>query len=227
MTLQEQFGTWYNPLKEFIESPYFKKSIPSQINNDRIHNIVIPEKGSELFFKVFRVTDYNSLKVVVIGQDPYSNPVEAYDGLAFSNSTLFHPQPSLRNILKEVEDDIYDGFNIERIGNLSLYEWAAQGVLLLNTALSVRQGHPESHLEIWRPFTEFVIRELQIKNDIVWLLWGNKAQSYSKLITNPSHAIINSGHPSPLNTANPFKGCKCFSKCNEQLRIRNLKEIIW
>lgn len=226
MTIKEQFGTWYEPLKEFLESYQFK-SIPANINSDRITHIVIPEKGSELFFKVFRVTDYNSLKVIVLGQDPYSNPIEAYDGLAFSNSTLFHPQPSLRNILKEVEDDIYDGFNIERIGNLSLYEWAAQGVLLLNTALSVRQGEPESHLEIWRPFTEFVIRKLQTKQDLVWLLWGNKAISYKKFITNPSHAIIESGHPSSLNTTNPFKGCKCFSKCNEQLRIRNLKKIIW
>lgn len=133
----------------------------------------------------------------------------------------------MSNILEEVENDIYDGFTLERVVNFSLFGWAEQGVLLLNTALSVRWNQPESHIHIWQPFTKAVIEAVNKKNNIVWMLWGNKAANYKKLITNPSHAIIAVGHPSPLNTANPFKGCKCFSKCNYELEIRNKEIIKW
>lgn len=225
MNFKEHFNTWHEPLKPFIESEQFKL-IARRINTDREHYNVIPPKGSDLFFKVFNTTNYNKLRVVILGLDPYHTP-GAYDGLAFSNSTLISPQPSLKNILKEVENDIYDGFNLERTSEYSLYSWAEQGVLLINTAMSVKEKLPESHLHLWRPFTEFWIKKLQEKNDIIWMLWGKKAESYKHLITNKSHYKLISGHPSPLNTYNPFLGCQCFSKCNEQLKARNLEEIIW
>lgn len=225
MNLKEQFGDWYELLEEFILSDAFRK-IGVQVRNDRTNNPVIPSKSTDLLFKVFRVTPYKSLKVIVLGQDPYHG-LGQYDGLAFSNSTLDKPQPSLRNILKEVEDDAYDGFALTRVADYSLYNWAEQGVLLINTALTVRAGQPGTHMHIWKPFTSFLIGKLQEKNDLVWLLWGNHAANYKELITNTTHAKIISGHPSPLNTTNPFIGSKPFSRCNEELRARNLEEIIW
>lgn len=221
---KETFESWYEPLKEFITSEEFIK-IGRQVNKERKQHIVIPGYQSDLLFKVFRVTDYNTLKVVIIGQDPYSNPLNAYDGLAFSNSNLINPQPSLRNILKEVENDIYNGLNLD--SDINLNRWAKQGVLLINTAMTVRQFQPESHLHIWLPFTLTVINAINRKNDIIWLLWGNKAQRFERYINNKSHVIIKSGHPSPLNTTHPFIGCKCFSQTNKELKIRNKKEVIW
>jgi|GEM_PF-3183531 len=228
--LKQLFNSWYEPLQSFLLSSKFS-NIAKQVNKDRINNVVIPKQGSELFFRAFRVTKYNNLKVVILGQDPYSNPIDAFDGLAFSNSALLEPQPSLKNILKEVENDVYKGFNPERIANLSLESWAKQGVLLINTAHTVIQNKPESHLKYWINFTREVINSINKKNDIVWLLWGRKSQKYKYYITNPSHAIIETAHPSPLgcnyNAPIPFIGSKCFSKCNEQLKTRNLKEITW
>lgn len=222
---KELFDTWAEPLQEFLESKEFTK-IAANLKKEYAYYSVIPE-DTKLLFKVFRETPYNSLKVIILGQDPYSNPENAYDGLAFSNSNLFSPQPSLRTILKEVENDVYDGFDLNTLADLDLTKWSKQGILLLNTALSVRHKEPESHLHIWNKFTNFVINKLQDKNDLVWMLWGRKSQKYKNYITNKSHAILEAGHPSPLNTANPFLGCKCFSKANEELKTRNLKEIIW
>lgn len=229
MNIKQHFETWYEPLKDFIESEDFI-NIGRQIRDDRAKYSVIPNQGSDLLFKVFRLTPYNKVRIVLLGQDCYDTP-GAYDGLAFSNSSLTHPQPSLRNILAEVESDIYNGLNLDRVSDYSLYSWSSQGILLINTALTVRVGQPESHLNIWKPFTEFWIRELQNKNDIIWLLLGRKAQSYKYLITNPSHYKIETAHPSPLgahyNAPIPFTGSKIFSKCNTELRARNLKEIVW
>jgi uracil-DNA glycosylase len=189
---------------------------------------IIPSKGTPLFFKAFKITPYSKVKVVVLGQDPYHNPVEAYDGLAFSNSTIQNPQPSLVNILDEVEKDVYNGLWLNK--DASLYPWAEQGVLLINTAHTVEKNKPASHLTLWLDFTKFVVKELNKKNNVIWLLWGRQAQNYGVLITNPTHYILKSSHPSPLGydkTDMPFKGCKHFSKVNEQLGIRNIKQINW
>jgi len=230
MDLKSEFKTWFPELKTFLQSGMFL-NIAKSVRQDRFKHVVIPSQGSPLLFKVFRTVEYSKVKVVILAQDPYSNPVEAYDGLAFSNSGLLAPQPSLRNILQEVENDIYDGFSLERQAELSLYPWAEQGVLLINTALTVRQQSPGSHLQLWYPFMIEVIGALNRRNDIVWLLWGRKAQHFEKYITNPSHAIIKTAHPSPLgcryNAPIPFLGSKCFSKANRKLEIRNKKEIIW
>lgn len=221
---------WYEVLKHYIESKEFY-DIAIKISQERKTNNIIPQKGSELFLKVFRETPYNSVIISVLGQDPYYNPVDAFDGLAFSNSTLSKPQPSLQNILEEVENDVYDGFNLGRISNYSLYSWAQQGVFLNNTAHTVVQNQPESHLHYWRNFTIEVIKALNNKDNIVHLLWGRKAQKYKQYITNATHYIIETSHPSPLSYRDaapiPFSDSKCFSKCNEFLRSKNLKEIIW
>ena len=208
MKLRELFETWYEPLKLFLNSQQFI-SIGKQIVRDRHNYEIIPKKDSDIMFKVFRVTPYESVKVVILGQDPYYNPIDAFDGLAFSNSTLLNAQPSLRNILKEVETDIYDSFDLSTIGDLDLTRWAKQGVLLINTAMSVKQHLPNSHTELWRPFTAAIIKTICEKDDIIWLLWGTKANAYKSLITNKSHAVISSGHPSPLNTYNPFLKSLC------------------
>ena len=229
MNYKEVFGEeWYKELGDFIESPGFLKIGQQIAALRRQGKVIIPDKGSDLLFKVFRTVPFNKVKVIILGQDVYSNPPEAYDGLAFSNSEhLLRPQPSLRNILEEIEEDIYNGLNIHRATDISLYPLAEQGVFLINTALTVERNKPESHLAIWKPFTEQVIQALQKRNDLIWMLWGSKAQSYSNLITNSSHYIIKTGHPSSLNTTNPFKGCRCFSECNRELEARNLTSIIW
>jgi len=224
--MRKTFKTWYEPLRTFIQSKEFV-NIALNIRKDRNTHTIIPKEGSDLFFKVFRETNYDSLKVVILGLDPYHTDNGAYDGLAFSNSTLAKPQPSLQNILTEVESDVYNGLNLERMSNYSLYNWAEQNVLLINTAMSVRTGQPDSHTALWRPFTLAVIKAICERNDIVWLLWGKKAEAYKQFIKNSSHSVIINGHPSPLNTYNPFLGCKCFSRCNTELEARNKSKIIW
>lgn len=154
-----------------------------------------------------------------------------YDGLAFSNSTLDKPQPSLVNILEEVENDVYDGFNLERIANYSLYNWAEQGVFLCNAAHTVIRGEPASHMHYWRNFTIEVVKALNKKDNVVWLLWGKFAQGFVQYIDNPTHRTILTSHPSPLGVHQPapipFRDSKCFSKCNEYLEELNLEKIIW
>ena len=163
---------------------------------------------------------------MILGQDPYHDG--SYDGLAFSNrEDKVKPSPSLINILKEVERDCYDGFDLNTRAHISLYRWAEQGVFLVNTAHSVVKGIPGSHLHYWTDFTKEVVRVLNGKSNIIWLLWGNHAHKYESLITNKTHVVIKSGHPSPLNTTNPFKGCGCFSKCNKELENKNLTSIKW
>ena len=220
---------WYNKLKHYVESTEFKL-IGSNIAQERKKYIILPPQGSELFLKVFRITSYDEVKVVILGQDLYHGDGQ-FDGLAFSNSTLDSPQPSLANILEEVENDIYDGFNLERISNFSLYNWAEQGVFLVNAAHTVIKGRPASHMRFWKGFTKEVVKALNDKENLVWLLWGRFAQDYAKYITNDNHKIIMASHPSPLGHLKdapiPFSGSKCFSKCNEYLKDKGLKEIKW
>lgn len=222
--------SWYDVLKHYTESEHFAK-IAWQIGVERKKHVIIPQKGSELFLKVFRVVPYDSVKVCIWGQDPYSNPPEAFDGLAFSNSTVERAQPSLVNILEEVENDVYDGFNLDRITNYSLYGWAEQGVFLNNSAHTVQLGKPESHLKLWKNFTIEVIKALDKKDNIVHMLWGRKAQAFKEYITNPTHRIIETSHPSPLSNRNnapiAFTDSKCFSKCNYFLEELNLDKIVW
>lgn len=214
---------WYSRLKHYVESPEFEE-IAWKIAAERKSKTIYPESGSELFLKVFRVVPLSEVKVVIIGQDPYHDG--SYDGLAFSNSEdKVNPSPSLRAILKEVESDIYNGFDITTRTSLSLYRWAEQGVLLLNTAHTVAEGAPGSHIHYWKDFTAEVVKILATRPNIVWLLWGAHAHALETYL--PNHVVIKTGHPSPLNTANPFKGCKCFSRCNTELERMGITPIKW
>lgn len=220
---------WYEKLKHYVESSEFH-DIAYKINQERKKYVILPPQGSELFLKVFRVTPYDSIKCVIYGQDPYHGDNQ-FDGLAFSNSTLDNPQPSLANILEEVENDIYDGFNLERINNFSLYSWAEQGVFLINVGHTVVKGKPGSHLHYWRNFSKEVIKALCDKDDLVHILLGRQSQQLKEYITNPTHKIIEASHPSPysVNTPAPiaFANSKVFSKCNQYLKELNKQEIIW
>jgi len=220
---------WYEVLEPYVESRDFH-NIAVKIASERKFNVILPPQGSDLFLKIFREVPYNNVKVVILGQDPYHGDGQ-FDGLAFSNSTLDFPQPSLSNILEEVENDIYDGFNLDRINNFSLYPWAEQGVFLVNVAHTVIKGKPASHMRYWKRFTDEVVKALNKRDDIVWLMWGRFAQNYDIFINNPTHHIIKTSHPSPLGVSKEapisFRDSKCFSKCNQFLKEKNIKEIVW
>jgi len=225
---------WCDKILNYITIEEVNK-ISSTINKDREKYTVIPSKGSDLFFKAFRVTPYNSLKICILGQDIYhtidENGNYIYDGLAFSNSNSLKPQPSLKNILTESIKDCPEGDFPNDLDELNLYRWARQGVLLINSAHTVRQSSPGIHIKLWKPFTEAVMKAINEKDDIIHMQWGKFAQSYSKFITNPSHFLIKTSHPSPLGYDKPapipFKGSQCFLKANEQLTARNKMEIKW
>ncbi len=186
---------------------------------------VLPEQGSPLLFQAFRETPFTKVKVVVLGMDPYHDG--SYNGLAFGNGTPTEPSkttgisPSLRNVLAEVKSS-YDG-----APHSSLYDWSYQGVLLINTAHTVVKGTAGSHIPLWSKFTSSVINAINSKDNIVWMLWGSNAHAYADSVTNPSHIVIKSGHPSPLNRSNPFIGCGCFSECDSALMKKGIIPIQW
>ena len=191
------------------------------LRGERLNCQILPEVGSDVTFKAFKLTPYNKVKVIVLGQDIYHTP-GVFNGIAFGNGfpdeRAEKIQPSLRNILKEVKRT--HAVNSDP----SLYHWAKQGVLLINTAHTVMKGEAGSHLSIWEDFTATVLNTLNNKNDIVWMLWGRYAHDYDYVVTNPTHKIIKTGHPSPLNRTNPFVGSDCFKQCDELLGD---KKIIW
>ena len=198
---------YYTKLSEFIIQEYKEKTC-------------YPEY--EDIMKAFHLTDYNKIKCVIIGQDPYHTKRYA-NGLAFSVSNDMRISPSLKNIFKE----LYDDLGIKRT-NSDLSDWAKDGVLLLNASLTVIEGNPGSHMIYWEKFTNGVIKFIE-KNDkpIVYILWGNFAKSKKFLISNKNHFIIESTHPSPLGAHKGFFGSKPFSKCNEILRKNDMQEIKW
>ncbi|TCG10895.1 uracil-DNA glycosylase [Mycoplasma todarodis] len=160
----------------------------------------------------------DSPKVVILGQDPYHQPGQA-NGLAFSVNPGVKLPPSLKNIFKELKSDL----GIERTcGDLS--DWKDQGIMLLNTSLTVEEGKPGSHILKWKKFTTNLISELGKEKDIVWILWGNHAKSFKHLIE--GH-ILESSHPSPLGARHSFFGSKPFSRTNQLLKSMNKKEINW
>ena len=189
---------YFGELSEFLKSEYDKKT-------------VFPPK--KLVFSAF-TTDLNQVKVVILGQDPYHTPGAA-EGLAFSVPANQPIPPSLINIYKEIDSDI--GTHKNPSG--SLRDWQKQGVLLLNTVLTVEAHKPKSHSNKgWETFTTAVISYLNLeRNNLVFLLWGRDARNKKSLIDNKRHLILEAPHPSPLSAYNGFFGCKHFSKCNEYL----------
>ena len=175
-------------------------------------------------FNALHYTPYNKVKVVILGQDPYHGPNQAH-GLSFSVKPEVQTPPSLKNIFKELNTDL----NCFIPNNGFLESWAMQGVLLLNTVLTVRANCPNSHKGIgWETFTNKIISSLNERHEpIVFILWGSNAQKKEELITNPKHFIIKSAHPSPLSAHRGFFGSKPFSKTNDFLNSINEKPINW
>ena len=175
-------------------------------------------------FRAFDLTSFDNLKVVILGQDPYHGYKQA-NGLAFSVDQNIKIPPSLINIYKEYSSDL--GFSVPVNGNLE--SWAKQGVLLLNSILTVESGSAGSHKDIgWEVFTDEIIRVLSIeKVNLVFILWGAYAQTKNPLIASSKHLVISSPHPSPLSAHKGFFGSKPFSKCNKYLKENNIKEIDW
>ena len=214
-------NNWDTLLKNEYDKEYFKKLQNFVI--EEYKNKTIYPKMSEIF-KAFIETDYNSVKVVILGQDPYHGENEA-EGLSFSVKKGIKKPPSLVNIFTELKNDL--GYDIPING--SLLPWAKQGVLLLNTTLTVIKDNPRSHSgRGWETFTDEVIKIINNKNTpVVFILWGSDARSKKKIITNKIHYIIESAHPSPLSAYRGFFGSKPFSKTNEFLIKNNIKPIEW
>lgn len=226
MDLRALFGEeWYTALETVLKSEYWR-NLGQKVAQERRVYTIYPEKGSDLLFKAFRTTPLSEVKVVILGQDPYHDG--SYDGFAFSNRDDGQRiSPSLKNILKEVEADVYDEFQIDQ--NPDLERWAEQGVLLINTAHTVRKGNPASHLEYWEIFTRQVLMLLaQQDRPVVWVLWGKKAENAIKKVTmNSRHHFIVSPHPSPFSAHTGFFGSKPFSKANMFLEQNGEKGIVW
>ena len=184
---------------------------------------IFPPK--HLIFNCFNFFNIKDTKLVILGQDPYINTGEAM-GLCFSVPDGIKVPPSLKNIYKEMEDDL--GITVNKdCGDLT--HWAEQGVLLLNTALTVQQYKSNSHKKIWKNFTDYIIKKVSEENEnIVFILWGRYAQSKKKLIDCEKHLVLEATHPSPLGAnKGGFFGCKHFSKCNKYLRKNGKKNIIF
>ena len=214
-------NTWDNLLTEEVNKEYFKELI-NYVNNEYKQKTIYPKKTE--VFNAFKYTDYNNVKVVILGQDPYHGPNQA-EGLSFSVSNEVIKPPSLKNIFKELESDL--GIQFPELN--SLKPWTKQGVLLLNSVLTVEEHKPASHKNRgWETFTDEVIKMLNKREEpIVFILWGNYSKEKSVYITNPKHYVIESVHPSPFSARNGFFGSKPFSKTNEFLKSNNLKEIDW
>ena len=212
---------WDNILADEWQKPYYLK-LRAFLKKEYLENTVYPDMNN--IFNALKYTSFADTKVCIIGQDPYHEPNQAH-GLCFSVLKGVEPPPSLKNIYKELKDDV--GFVIPNHGELT--SWAKQGVLLLNTVLTVRRGQANSHKGMgWETFTDRVISELdKKKTPVVFLLWGANARKKAEIIRNPIHKKLITVHPSPLSAYNGFFGCKHFSKTNELLEANGLRPIDW
>lgn len=211
---------WDEVLKEERQKPYFKE-LGVFVRNEYNKKIIYPEYKN--IFNALRYTDYDEVKVVILGQDPYHGPKEAH-GLSFSVEAGVKRPPSLDNIFKE----LYSDLGIKRTNN-NLTDWAKQGVFLLNSIMTVVKDTPLAHKgKGWETFTDDLIKLLNKREEpIVFIFWGAYARSKKELITNPNHHIIESPHPSPLSASRGFFGSKPFSKTNNFLVEHGIKPINW
>ncbi|RKG79951.1 uracil-DNA glycosylase [Corallococcus terminator] len=212
---------WKQVLQDAIHAPSFKE-LERFLREQRAEHTVFPSEAD--MFSAFRLTPYADVRVLLLGQDPYHGPKQAH-GLAFSVQPGVPPPPSLVNMFKELQSDV--GAPKPRDG--SLIPWAKQGVLLLNTVLTVRQAEPNSHAKHgWEQFTDAVIRAVSEKPDpVVFLLWGKPAQKKKSLIDAKRHVVMEGTHPSPLSASKGFFGSKPFSETNAALEARGQKSIDW
>lgn len=208
--LKEEFEKeYYKELREFLKSEYFSRRIYPPMND---------------IFNALKYTSYENTKAVILGQDPYHAYGQAY-GLCFSVKRGVPNPPSLQNIFKELKSEL--GIDAPPTGELT--GWARQGVLLLNTTLTVREGSPQSHKgRGWEILTDKIISLINEKDrPVVFLLWGGNARAKKALITNPKHLILEAAHPSPLSAWNGFFGCNHFKRSNEFLKEVGEREIDW
>lgn len=215
--------TWTDVIGKEKEQPYFQQAL-KQVHLARQRGKTIYPPQEEVF-NAFKYTAFEEVKVVILGQDPYHGPNQAH-GLAFSVKPEVAIPPSLLNIYKELSQDI-PGFQIPANGYL--VKWAEQGVLLLNTVLTVERGLAHSHANLgWETFTDRVIAALnEQRENLVFLLWGSHAQKKGSMIDRTRHAVFTAPHPSPLSAHRGFLGCRHFSKTNEYLREKGISEINW
>ena len=213
--------SWKNALAGEFEKPYFAQLVRF-LHGEKAAGKVIYPPGGEIF-RAFELTPVDKVKVVILGQDPYHGPGQAM-GLSFSVRDGIPSPPSLKNIFKEIEDDL----GIRMSGSPNLEKWARQGVLLLNSVLTVQAGLPTSHSRIgWQEFTDAVIKYLSDNcSGIVFLLWGRFAIEKSALIDTSRHYVLTAAHPSPL-ARGAFFGCRHFSKTNQILASEGKEPIDW
>jgi uracil-DNA glycosylase len=212
--------TWTEILAPIKNSEYFE-NLWNKVKSEYSSATVFPPKSQ--IFRALELTPFGEVKVVIIGQDPYHNDNQA-NGLSFSVSEDVSAPPSLKNIFTELKSDL----GIER-QKKDLEDWAKQGVLLLNSSLTVRAHSPNSHKYLgWDRFTNFIIEEISDeKENVVFVLWGAFAQKKEELIDSSKHFIIKSAHPSPFSVHRGFYGSKPFSKVNNFLKSKNIKPISW
>ena len=214
--------TWEDIIDLEKQKDYYK-SLEKEINKRYETTTVFPEKQN--IFKAFSLTKLENLKVVILGQDPYHGFGQA-QGLAFSTPANIKNPPSMQNILKEIQSDLGKK-SICEDGDLT--PWAKQGVLLLNTILTVEEAKPKSHHNLgWEVFTDNIIKYISDNcEDTIFILWGSPAISKTKLIDRKKHHILTAPHPSPLSSYRGFFGCKHFSQTNNILKSLNKEAIIW
>ena len=212
---------WSNALQDETEKDYFKE-LCTFVEDEYNSNVIYPPK--EDVFNALKYTSLEDVKVVILGQDPYFNEKQAH-GLCFSVQLGVDVPPSLRNIYTELETDL----GLVRPNNGYLTKWAKQGVLMLNTVLTVRAENPNSHQgKGWEKFTDAIIRKLNEQDrPIVYMLWGKPAQTKIKMLNNPNHLILKAPHPSPLSAYRGFFGCKHISTANDFLEKNGLLPIDW
>ncbi len=211
---------WTAVLNEELKKDYFK-DLQVFLTKAYSNSIIYPEKS--LIFNSLNLLPFNKVKVVILGQDPYHEPNQAH-GLAFSTLENCKTPPSLKNIFQEIKNDL----QVEPDKSPNLTRWEKQGVLLLNTVLTVEKGKANSHKnQGWEKLTSEVISKISAKKEpVVFMLWGNQACAFATTIKK-HHLVLTSSHPSPLSVYRGFNGCKHFSKCNEFLKKTNQKQIDW
>ena len=214
-------NSWDEVLADEFKKDYYLK-LREFLKNEYRTRRIYPDMYD--IFNSLKYTDYNSVKAVILGQDPYHGEGQAH-GLCFSVRAGVEPPPSLKNIFKELNSDL--GLPVPNNGELT--DWAKQGVLLLNTVLTVREGAANSHKgKGWEILTDEIIRKLNARNvPTAFILWGGNAKAKLPLITNPVHAVFTAAHPSPLSAYNGFFGCRHFSRANDFLKKNGSEPIDW
>ncbi len=215
-------SSWESLIEREEKKPYYTDRLMPFVQREYAGAAVYPEKKN--IFRAFELTPLQDMKAVILGQDPYHEPGQAH-GLAFSVPKGTAIPPSLRNIYEEIDAEYHCG--IPKSGNLE--SWARQGVLLLNTVLTVREHEANSHAGYgWEIFTDAALKELgKQEHPIVFMLWGSNAQKKEPLISSPKHLILKTSHPSPLSVYRGFRGCGHFKACNDFLTANGLKPIDW